>query len=88
DSPPMVVTDPVVLSPKVDGVLLVIQPGVTRVSTVQGSIDQLERAQARILGIVMNNITKQNAYYYQNYYANYYQSELYSAEESDLKPLN
>lgn len=82
DTPPLVVTDPVVLSPKVDGVLLVVQPGLTRISSVRASIDQLERAQARILGIVLNNISKQTAYYYQSYYANYYQSE-YQADEKE-----
>jgi capsular exopolysaccharide synthesis family protein len=83
DSPPLVVTDPVILSSKVDGVILVVQPGMTHLSAVRASIDQLEHAQARILGIVMNNITKQTAYYYQNYYANYYQQSTYYTEEEE-----
>lgn len=84
DSPPLVVTDPVILATKVDGVLLVIQPGVTRISSVRASIDQLERAQARVLGIALNNITRQNAYYY----ASYYQQDYYAPDEEEARSLN
>ena len=68
DSPPLVVTDPVVLSTKVDGVLFVVHPTITKYNSAKASLEQLERAQARLVGIVMNNINKQSSYYYQNYY--------------------
>ena len=75
DSPPLVVTDPVVLSTKVDGVLFVVHPTITKYNSAKASLEQLERAQARLVGIVMNNINKQSSYYYQNYYQyHYYQS--------------
>jgi capsular exopolysaccharide synthesis family protein len=72
DSPPLLVSDPVVISARVDGVLLVVQPGQTKQNDVVRAVDQLSRANARVLGIVFNRITRQTAYYYQGYYADYY----------------
>jgi capsular exopolysaccharide synthesis family protein len=75
DCPPLAVTDPVVLSSKVDGTLFVVQPTVTKLHSMSIALDQLERAQARVIGIVMNNINRQSSYYYQSYYqSNYYLS--------------
>jgi len=76
DTAPLMVADPIVLTPKVDGVLLVIEPGKTKLSSLKASIDQLEHAKARIIGIALNNISKQSGYYYESYYhAAYYQTE-------------
>ena len=80
DSPPLLVTDPLVLSTKVDGVLLVVKPESTRQVALVGAIEQLERANARLLGIVLNKITRRTAYYYQHYYSNYYSSYDYFSE--------
>ncbi|MGD8457750.1 MAG: polysaccharide biosynthesis tyrosine autokinase [Anaerolineales bacterium] len=83
DSPPLLVTDPLVLSTKVDGVLLVVKPESTRQVALVGAIEQLERANARLLGIVLNKITRRTAYYYQHYYSNYYSSYDYFSEEGE-----
>jgi len=75
DCPPMAVTDPVVLSSKVDGTLFVVQPAVTKLHSMTIALNQLERAQARVIGIVMNNINSQFSYYYETYYqSKYYQA--------------
>jgi len=72
DSPPMVVTDPVVLSTKVDGVVLVVNPGRTKKDALKATMTQLERAEARILGVVVNRIGKNASHYYDYYYPRTY----------------
>ena len=75
DSPPAVVTDPVVISSKVDGVLLIIYPGQTKLNSLKLALDQLENAGARVIGLVFNRISRHNSYYYQYYYPDYYYKE-------------
>jgi capsular exopolysaccharide synthesis family protein len=73
DSSPMVVTDPQILSSRVDGVIFVTQPGKTRVNMIKTNIGQLDQINARILGIVFNRIPKhRNSYYGGYYYSQYY----------------
>lgn len=36
DGPPFIVSDPIVLSAKVDGVIIIVQPGVLKIEAVQG----------------------------------------------------
>ncbi|MFH0788474.1 MAG: polysaccharide biosynthesis tyrosine autokinase [Pseudomonadota bacterium] len=76
DSPPVVaVTDSILLSRFVEGVVVVIQTGVTTRDVLSNSIRQLKDVQAHILGVVLNavNIGKDSYYYYQYYY--YYYGE-------------
>ena len=76
DSPPLVVTDPVILSTKVDGVILVVSPGQTKKQALVAAMDQFERSEARILGVAVNQIVKKSAQYYGYYYSqSYYQSK-------------
>jgi capsular exopolysaccharide synthesis family protein len=57
DSPPVIaVTDPVVLSPEVDGVVMVIKSGSTSGDAAVRSKSLLESANARILGAVLNGV--------------------------------
>lgn len=81
DSPPFVVSDASILASKVDGVILVIQPGKTHADSIKVSLEQLERVDANVLGIVFNRIPRNRGYYYGGYqhyskYSNYkgYQS--------------
>lgn len=76
DSPPMVVTDPAILSTKVDGVILVVNPGLTKKEAFKAAMTQLKRSEARILGVVVNQIGKKSSHYYEYYYAkSYYQTD-------------
>ncbi len=68
DGPPFIVTDPIVLSAKVDGVLLVIQPGVTKINSAVAMLEQLQLAGARVVGTVLNPITRRGARYYSGRY--------------------
>lgn len=74
DCPPALVTDAQVLAAKVDGILLVIQPGKTRVDAVKSALDQFNRAGTKVVGVVLNRIPKNRGYYYggYRYYSPYY----------------
>jgi Mrp family chromosome partitioning ATPase len=84
DSPPiMAVTDSAVLAPRVDGVLLVVKPGVTKLAVAAQAVEQLTRVGANMLGVVLNEVdfSKSRYSYYQ--YKGYYYS--YSAYYGDGK---
>jgi succinoglycan biosynthesis transport protein ExoP len=76
DSPPIVaVTDSVVLSRFVEGIVLVIHVGVTTRDIITNCIRQVRDVQGHVLGAVLNNVNigKDSYYYYQYYY--YYYGE-------------
>jgi capsular exopolysaccharide synthesis family protein len=79
DSPPFIVSDPIVLAAKVDGIVLVLQPGQTSFTAVQEIMTQLQRANARLLGVVLNRVPLKKNFYngHYNYYAPYYYSHTY-----------
>jgi capsular exopolysaccharide synthesis family protein len=68
DAPPFVVTDAAVLASKVDGVLIVVQPGQTDKSAIKDMMEQLNIIETPILGVVANRYQKKTSYY-TNYYA-------------------
>ncbi len=72
DSPPInSVTDPIILSRLVNGVVLVIRAGETKRDIVQQATEQLSGAGAHVLGGVINSVDmRKNKYYY--YYAYHY----------------
>jgi capsular exopolysaccharide synthesis family protein len=72
DAPPVVaVTDACVLASKMDGVLLTVAAGMVRPEMGQRAKDLLVKANAPLLGVVLNRveIEKEHAYYYY-YYGN------------------
>lgn len=91
DSPPTLVTDAQVLAAKVDGILLVVQPGHTRADATLATLEQFNRAGGRVLGVVFNRIPRNRDYYYggYRYYAPYYSGNYnrYSPKESGLAIL-
>ncbi len=71
DSPPILsVADPVILSTKVDGVVLVILAAKTPREAVRKAKGALETVGATVLGAMINNVDLQNAHY--SYYYRYY----------------
>jgi capsular exopolysaccharide synthesis family protein len=80
DSPPFVVADATVLASKVDGVILVIQPGRTHAEAAKAMLAQLERADARVIGVVLNRVPRKGASYYGNYLYQYDSDTAYSIE--------
>jgi non-specific protein-tyrosine kinase len=64
DSPPaLAVSDAAVLSRRVDGVVLVVSAGRTRREHAARARQVLERAGARLLGVVLNNASLEDAVY-------------------------
>jgi Mrp family chromosome partitioning ATPase len=64
-----------VLTKNVDGVILVVDPKKTKRSAIKQAIEQLQRVNARLLGVVLNNIKiKRSSYYYNReyYYSKHY----------------
>ena len=84
DSPPaLAVTDPLVLVPYVDAVLVVIKPGYTKAKGALQVVEQLKRSNANLVGVVMNDLDISHSRYsykyfqYKNdkYYGKYYSHE-------------
>ncbi|MBI5835919.1 MAG: CpsD/CapB family tyrosine-protein kinase [Candidatus Eisenbacteria bacterium] len=82
DAPPVIpVTDPMVLAPLVDVTLLVVMAGETPRAVVQRAKALLEDADARKLGVVVNNVDEVLPYYYDyRYYGYGYESNVSPAE--------
>jgi len=75
DSPPLLlVTDAVVMSAMVDGVILVVASGTTARGALTRAHRILENAGARVLGIVLNKVDMRFDTYYGSYYGPYHQS--------------
>ncbi len=76
DSPPaLAVTDPVVLSQSVDGVLLVVDAGATREVALVQTVQALTQVQAHVIGVVLNKFPVKHGGYYYYYYHHYYEDE-------------
>ncbi|MBM3460150.1 MAG: polysaccharide biosynthesis tyrosine autokinase, partial [Armatimonadetes bacterium] len=79
DSPPCLpVADPLVVASRVDAVLLVVHAGHTRRPALRHVRQLLQRAHARLLGVVMNRVEpgRRGDYYYSSYYYGYgYETE-------------
>jgi capsular exopolysaccharide synthesis family protein len=76
DSPPLInVTDAVILSTMVDGVILVVQGGKSTREVVRRARMELAAANAKVFGVVLNNIDLKREgyddYYYDRYYSGY-----------------
>ena len=93
DSPPTtVVTDAMVLSKKVGGVLLVARPGKTPVVVLRRANEELARVGAKIFGVVLNDADQKGARYgyHEGYY--YYKRRYYAyglnPDGEKSRPLN
>ena len=73
-APVLAVTDASIISTQVEGTLLIILAGTTVMDELEHSIEQLERVNAHVLGVAMNNFDIKRAYgsYYGQYKSRYY----------------
>ena len=78
DSPPLgLVSDALLLSSLVDGVMLVVNSQTTHYKAIQDAAARLDRVRAKVLGVVLNKVDAQSreyAEYYRRYRAYYRQS--------------
>jgi capsular exopolysaccharide synthesis family protein len=79
DGAPFFVPDAWVLASKVDGVLWVVRTGRTRRATVRSMREQIQRVNARIVGVVLNRMSRGRGY--QGRYS--YLSTYYYAPEEE-----
>ncbi|RIW36063.1 polysaccharide biosynthesis tyrosine autokinase [Bacillus salacetis] len=68
DTPPVLaVTDAQILANKCDGTVLVVSSGRTEIEAAQKAKEQLQSAQAKLLGVVLNNKEVKSSQYYYYY---------------------
>ncbi|MBE0409073.1 MAG: polysaccharide biosynthesis tyrosine autokinase [Anaerolineales bacterium] len=82
DSPAFVVPDAAILAPKVDGVIFLVRSGFTRKASANAAMEQLRQISSRMLGVVINRISKSQMVY-GGYYSSYQYSP-YSEEKGDV----
>jgi len=76
DSPPiLMVTDATLLSTVVDGVVLVLKRGSTRIDAAKDAQDKLDKVGAKILGVILNKVDMTGDDYYYQYYSYYHQGK-------------
>jgi polysaccharide biosynthesis transport protein len=73
DSPPLfTVSDPIILSTLVDGVILVVKSGQSKSELVRRACQDLASVGARLLGVTLNNLNlRKDGYDYYNSYRQY-----------------
>ena len=73
DAPPIgSVIDAAIIAGESDGVIMVIAANTVSYRMAQAAKGQLEKANCRILGTVLNKVNVKEAGYYGSYYGNYY----------------
>jgi capsular exopolysaccharide synthesis family protein len=85
DTPPLMsVTDPLIMAPMADGVILVIKGAKNPPEILKRAKKSLDLVHARILGVLCNNVDLHSSHY--NYY--YHQYSEYSSYTSDDAKVN
>lgn len=67
DAPPLIVASSYNLASEAEGVIIVMEPGLTTVEQANAIKEQLDRAKAKIIGIVFNKMSEERAYSYGDY---------------------
>jgi capsular exopolysaccharide synthesis family protein len=80
-APLLAVADGLVVGPRCDGVIVVVDAGSTRRGAAKAAREQLEQVDARVLGGIFNNFDAARAKYY--YSGDYRTSYPYAQEEDD-----
>lgn len=69
DTPPcVVVADAAIIASHADAVLFVVDAGRTRVNAMRAALDNISRSRTRILGAVLNKVSKRGRGYHAYYY--------------------
>ncbi len=79
DSPPLIIADAYNLASRVDGVIIVLEPGQTTNEQARALKEQLTRSNAKILGFVFNKVSEESIHSYGDYqYRSLYSPKYYS----------
>ncbi len=74
-APVLPVSDPMLLAPKLDGILMIVKAGATQIDIVKRAITILDTHHSHILGVVLNNMNNSMPYYYDYQYYGYRHTE-------------
>jgi capsular exopolysaccharide synthesis family protein len=87
DSPPLLaVTDTVIISSIAESTVLVVRSGKTRRKAFLAAVEELKRARAKIIGVVLNGVDLgKEGSYYSKYYSHYAYG-VYGKEEQETFP--
>jgi len=85
DGAPFIVADALMLAAKVDGVLIVIRPGITRKAVARAMLEGLNQVGANVVGVILNRLPAHTGNYYYPGYAKYYKSEDKDTHDGWLK---
>jgi capsular exopolysaccharide synthesis family protein len=86
DAPPLVnVSDGALIASMCDGAILVVNSGETPKALVRQSMNQLERSDCKLLGVVLNKAEVANRSYYKHYGKYYGSYKQYYYGDSDSK---
>jgi len=78
DAPPLIIADAYNLASRVDGVILVMEPGQTAEDQAKTIKEQLDRSKAHLLGIVFNRVSERSIHSYYDYqYKSLYSPKYY-----------
>jgi len=82
DSPPIIpISDPLLISEHIDGIILVVRGGSTQREVVQRAANLLINSKTNILGVVLNDFEEVLPYYYkEKYYGYHYSSKNYKID--------
>lgn len=91
DAPPLIIADSYNLASKVDGVIIILEPGETSEEQAKAIKAELDRAKAKVLGIVFNKVSEASAhsyhdYQYQSLYSPKYYGDYISKESKEPLP--
>lgn len=90
DAPPAsVVTDALVLAPKLDGVLFIVRQHRTDYPSVEKTIDDIRRLDGNVLGVIITDVSSYNRYGYAKYRAyDYHYGGIAKKKEEPKGPLS
>jgi non-specific protein-tyrosine kinase len=71
-SPVFLTSDPLILAQRVDGVIVVARSGETQRDVFKEAVERLLRVDAKILGILFNDMYREGKKYYYDKYRHYY----------------
>jgi Mrp family chromosome partitioning ATPase len=86
DAPPLIISDTYNLASRADGVIIVLEPGQVSEDQARAIKEQLDRANANILGFVFNKLSEESMHSYGDYqYSSLYSSKYYGEYISEEK---
>ncbi len=89
DGPPLLVlSDSLILSTAVDGVIMVIRAGISARGAIMRAREQLRRANAKLLGIVLNDVKASRGGYFKEMYRTYYEYQQTALPEAEKGESN